>query len=624
MRGSAAVRTGVAPGGVLAGPWVKNELWRRARAVPSLDLRFADDKSLTDAVTGQSLITFTRASSGTFVDSAGVIQTATTDVPRFDHNPTTGESLGLLVEEARTNNLLQSEDFSSTWTISNIAVTANSVVAPDGTTTADTIAPPADGLTVTRFLRQNPVLTTQQAYTLSVFVKVGTATTTGIALYVSDSTATNIFRANFNLFNLTTSLGNTGWAVPTATIVPYPNGWYRCILTGVTSTAHVSLRALIYLNAFGTTSDTYGTHHIWGAQLEAGAFATSYIPTTTATATRSADVASITGANFGTTRTNLVLQSETFATTWTTGNATVPVSGQTTPAGTTNANSLTGDGTNSTHLVSQNVTFTAAAHTLSVYAKKGTNNFLQVRIGATAIAAGTGFANFNLDTGVVGTVGAGISGSSIIPAGNGWYRCSITGTTLAAASNVGLYLVTSATAVSAELNTLTTTVNIWGAQLETGSAVTPYIPTTTAAVSVFESSWYNQTEGTVFWEGSRTRTTGFPERFNLSDGTANNRIFSYWDAGANSSTFNVTSGSVDQGSIFGAGSALLSTAKSAFGLATNNTAAVYNGSIQGTDTTVTLPTASQLTIGASLTGTIRRLTYWPTRLANNVLQEVTR
>ena len=65
MRGSAAFRAAVAPGGVLAGPWVRNDLWRRARAVPSLDLRFADTKSLTDAVTGQSLVTFTRASSAT-------------------------------------------------------------------------------------------------------------------------------------------------------------------------------------------------------------------------------------------------------------------------------------------------------------------------------------------------------------------------------------------------------------------------------------------------------------------------------------------------------------------------------------------------------------------------------
>ncbi len=258
----------------------------------SLDLQFARTKTLDPRVT------FTRASSGTYVDSQGVIRTATTNEARFDHNPTTGESLGLLVEEARTNNVLQSEDFATTWTASNLTVTTNSVVAPDGTATADTIAPPADGLTVTRFLRQNPVLTTQQAYTLSVFVKVGTATTNGIALYVSDSAATNNFRGVFNLFTLATGASGTGWATPTSTIVPYPNGWYRCILSGVTSTAHTGLRAQIYLSAFGTTPDTYGSIHVWGAQLEAGSFPTSYIPTTTAAATRSADVASITGSNF--------------------------------------------------------------------------------------------------------------------------------------------------------------------------------------------------------------------------------------------------------------------------------------------------------------------------------------
>jgi hypothetical protein len=282
----------------LSPKWTRDILWRRARAVPSLDLRFADNKSLVDATTGQNLVTFTRASSGTYVDSQGVIRTATANEARFDHAPTTGESLGLLVEESRTNNVLQSEDFATTWTTSNLTVTTNSVIAPDGTTTADTIAPPIDGLTAQRFLRQNPALTTQQAYTFSVFVKVGTATTNGIALYVADSTATNNFRSNFNLFNLTTSPAASGWATPTATIVPYPNGWYRCILSGVTSTAHTALRAVIYLNFFGNSADSYGSIHIWGAQLEAGSFPTSYIPTTTAAATRSADVASITGSNF--------------------------------------------------------------------------------------------------------------------------------------------------------------------------------------------------------------------------------------------------------------------------------------------------------------------------------------
>ena len=113
-------------------PWFKSELWRRARAVPSLDLRFADNKSLVDAVTGASLVTFTRASSGTFVDSAGVIQTASTNVPRFDHNPTTGESLGLLAEEQRANLLLRSEEFdNASWTKTRSSISADSTIAPN-------------------------------------------------------------------------------------------------------------------------------------------------------------------------------------------------------------------------------------------------------------------------------------------------------------------------------------------------------------------------------------------------------------------------------------------------------------------------------------------------------------
>jgi hypothetical protein len=63
----------------------------------SLDLRFADKKTLTDRVSGTNLITFSRASSGTYVGSDGLIKTAVTDAPRFDHDPVTGESLGLLV-----------------------------------------------------------------------------------------------------------------------------------------------------------------------------------------------------------------------------------------------------------------------------------------------------------------------------------------------------------------------------------------------------------------------------------------------------------------------------------------------------------------------------------------------
>jgi hypothetical protein len=105
MRGSAALRTGVTPGGALAGPWGKSPLWAAARAVPSFDLPFSRSKSLLDAVTGESIVTFTRASSGTYFDSDGIMQTAASDVPRFDHDPTSRASLGLMIEGSATNSI---------------------------------------------------------------------------------------------------------------------------------------------------------------------------------------------------------------------------------------------------------------------------------------------------------------------------------------------------------------------------------------------------------------------------------------------------------------------------------------------------------------------------------------
>ena len=86
-----------------------NQLYDLAGSRPSLDLRFAESKSLNDSITGSNLITFTRGSTATYYDSAGVIQTASTDTPRFDHDPVTGECLGLLIEDARTNLFTYSE-----------------------------------------------------------------------------------------------------------------------------------------------------------------------------------------------------------------------------------------------------------------------------------------------------------------------------------------------------------------------------------------------------------------------------------------------------------------------------------------------------------------------------------
>jgi hypothetical protein len=105
---------------ITGAPGIGEDLLYSQAGTPTLDLRFASSKNLNDYVSGQNLITYTRAGNATFFDANGTIQTAGANTPRFDHNPATGESLGLLIEEARTNLLLNSE----TLATQSVTVTA--------------------------------------------------------------------------------------------------------------------------------------------------------------------------------------------------------------------------------------------------------------------------------------------------------------------------------------------------------------------------------------------------------------------------------------------------------------------------------------------------------------------
>jgi hypothetical protein len=278
-------------GAISTGRGLGDQLYDLAGQVPSLDLNFAGTKTL------DSRITFTRASSATFIDSAGTLQTAATDVPRFDHNPTTGESLGLLVEEQKTNLLLRSEEFdNASWSKTASSVTANAIAAPNGTTTADTLI--EDTSTGTHSITRQATALISTIYTFSVYAKAASGVR---SLRLTIPTA--IFGTAGNaLFDIQAgTAGSITGTVASSNIVALANGWYRCSATTAASTAAASGNFTIQLTSGGAASYTGdGTSglHLWGAQLEAAAFPTSYIPTTTAAATRSADVASITGANF--------------------------------------------------------------------------------------------------------------------------------------------------------------------------------------------------------------------------------------------------------------------------------------------------------------------------------------
>jgi hypothetical protein len=287
-------------GAISTGRGLGNLLYDVAGQIPSLDLRFADNKSLVDAVTGASLVTFTRASTGTSTDSAGTLQTAATDVPRFDHNPTTGESLGLLVEEARTNLLLRSEELNGAdWVTSNCTVSANTTTAPDGAVTAETLTTPTTGNN--RELGQVFTSVAGTTYSFSFFVKAGT--TSWCYLTFSDRTA----HSNGWYFDVTNGVvgGTTGLGVGTnvtrvsSAISRAANGFWRCQVTLTVANAAIYYATVGVVAANNNAGAAAGnTISVWGAQLEVGAFPTSYIPTTTATVTRAADVASITGSAF--------------------------------------------------------------------------------------------------------------------------------------------------------------------------------------------------------------------------------------------------------------------------------------------------------------------------------------
>jgi len=256
------------------------------RLVPRLSLNFLAGGTLDPR------ITFTRSSTATFVGSDGLIQTAAIDTPRFDYDPITLAPKGLLIEEQRENLLLRSEEFDNAgWTKTNSTITANATTAPDGTLTGDKHVPNLAvtmgvGATETRVF-QSPSATTGISYTFTIYAKEGEFDQIEFGLI-----ATPTVTAKFSL-NLGTVISGSG-----ASIEPAGNGWYRCSLTvvaGVTGALAIRWSAN---DSVALVGDGTSGIFVWGAQFEAGAFATSYIPTVTVPVTRDPDNAEMTGTNF--------------------------------------------------------------------------------------------------------------------------------------------------------------------------------------------------------------------------------------------------------------------------------------------------------------------------------------
>jgi hypothetical protein len=198
-----------------------------------------------------------------------VLETAASGVARFDHNPTTFESLGLLIEEKRTNLVLRSEEFdNASWAKANATITPNTVVAPDGTLTGDKLI--ANTSSANHSVSQD--INVSVVSTMSVFAKLGE--NNHVYLMVLGSGGRRA-AASFNLSNGTVrTTYNVTYTVNSTSIVPVGNGWYRCTLT-FTGTDVTVFRmgaddgvTAININGIEYTGDGYSGIYIWGAQLE--------------------------------------------------------------------------------------------------------------------------------------------------------------------------------------------------------------------------------------------------------------------------------------------------------------------------------------------------------------------
>jgi hypothetical protein len=566
--------------------------------VPSLDLRFADNKSLTDAVTGQSLVTFTRASSGTYVGSDGVLRTAT------------------------TNLLLRSQELAtSPWFNAGVTIANNStdVLDPVGGSTSTKIVATGTGSAV------GQGATISSVSTGSIWLRTSTGTANfSLIIYLSSSPFTNIGTANITV---TTT-------------------WQRF---SVTSSAPASAASYNFqLQAIPAT-----TLYAWGAQLEQSSTVGEYIPTTsTINSAPRFDHNPTTGESLGLLveeqRTNSIRNNTmvgavagtpgTLPTNWAIGNAgtlSTSIIGTGTESGITYVD-LQISGTSSTG--GPRIRFEALDSITAASGQTWTGSVYVRQVGGsttniTSLTADVFTRDTAQTTEVETFAGSNITSlgvSSIIRS-----RSTVSGT-LANASSTRVcsrLTLNCSSGVAIDI-----TLRIGLPQLEQGAFATSVIPTATATVTRSAdvasitgtnfSSWYRQDEGTVFASTSNAGT-GASFMFSIHDGTQNNRITQFRTTSAVGSRHVVAGVASNPGDVFFSGGASAQV-RSALFVSSSSSVGCANGVLSTASSAGSMPVVTTLGIAMApasdfqLNGTIRRLTYWPRRLGNEVLQEVTR
>lgn len=246
-------------------------------------------------------VTLTRASTGTYFDSSGVLQTAATDTARFDYDPATLAPRGLLYEGSLTN-LLPYSIPSNNWSYYTGCTFTTGFIAPDGSTSFTKVT--VDGTASSSFAQNSGFTFKQNAtYSVSAYVKVGVGGSSAgdwLRVALTDNAFTTGLLGWVRLADgYIGTLEMRGAAASGALTTEYIGGGiYRIKLSGIaSSTADITYAAagfsLCTTDGAATRAPNGDNFFAWGIQLEAAAVASSYIATSGAAATRAADLLSV-------------------------------------------------------------------------------------------------------------------------------------------------------------------------------------------------------------------------------------------------------------------------------------------------------------------------------------------
>ncbi len=633
-----------------------------------------------------TFMTFARNSTATYTGPDGLIKTAAANEARYDYDPLTGECKGLLVEEQRTN-LLAYSDRPSQWVVnSNTVKLPTGIVSPEAklgvVKLTGAVGVLSQHLTVTGL---SSAIADNTVVVGSVYVKPAELSKVRLNIYTKDN---NYPSVNFNLttksvISTTPVSGDT----ISGGVIDVGGGWLRCYaVCSVRAGAKTPAFLIELIDSSGNNnfiSDGTSGLYVWGAQVEAGSFPTSYIPTP-AVFTGRASTATYLDANgvvqtaaSGVARsnaydydsdgvlrpielllesaaTNLLLYSEQFDNAaWIKYTGSITANAATAPDGTATADLFTSSGT-----VQSRIEYVAAlptsdtVYTFSFYAKKGSNNYVSADHYS---GSKDNYVIFDIANGAIVNQSAGVT-SRITKVGSSWYRCSMT-ITVSASLTHNLFKIVQTDGVTYSTSETGGYFYAWGAQLEVGNYATSYIPTTSAQVTraadtstsaqatrakdaakvdgVNFSDWHNIDGFTAFatyeWGVDVNQQAFGRGVFGFSD-TNNSNSWCYVYNGSTRSALVANTNSGQQ--FYKASDSPNEPANVmrsiAFRYKKNNAAVSFNGGSVASDTNCELPVFNNLNIGSTslsnvyrLGGHVKRIVVYPTAFTDEELQALT-